>query len=84
VAAVKTNKNAKTSKKDVKKGAEKKRNLIRYIKDVIQELKKVTWPTRKELINAVIAVVVFVTLFTLIIWLIDLGLTPAFQWLIGS
>nr|WP_122013071.1 preprotein translocase subunit SecE [Maliibacterium massiliense] len=80
---------AKTEKKDkvAKKGAapkKKRRNPIRYIKDVISELKKVTWPTKKELASYVTAVIVFVALFTLIIWLMDLAVTPVFQWLIKA
>lgn len=62
---------------------EGRRGPIRYIKDVWQELKKVTWPTKKELLHGTIAVVGFVAVFTLIIWLMDLVVTPVFQWLIG-
>ena len=75
------------AKKDAKKAApaknEGRRGPIRYIKDVWQELKKVTWPNKKELLHGTLAVVAFVVAFTLIIWLMDLALTPVFQWLIG-
>ena len=52
-------------------------------KNTFYELKKVTWPTKKELINATLAVMCFVAAFTLIIWLMDLAVTPAFKWLVG-
>ena len=52
-------------------------------KNTFYELKKVTWPTKKELINATLAVICFVAAFTLIIWLMDLAVTPAFKWLVG-
>ena len=73
-------KNAKRNEARKTKG---RRGPIRYIKDVINELKKVTWPTRKELLKAVLAVLAFVAAFTLVIWLMDLALTPVFRWLVG-
>ena len=81
--AVATKDNAKkpAKKNDAKKNG--RRGPIRYIKDVWQELKKVTWPTRKELVKAVLAVLAFVAAFTLVIWLMDLALTPVFKWLVG-
>lgn len=73
-------KKAPAKKEDAKGG---RRGPIRYVKDVWLELKKVTWPTKKELINATLAVICFVAAFTLIIWLMDLAVTPAFKWLVG-
>ena len=68
-----------------KKGAKKKRrNPIVFIKDTISELKKVTWPTKKELTTASIAVIVFIIAFSAITSLIDLGLSGLFDWLIKS
>jgi len=79
-------------KKDVEKKDDKKKNkakkprrsFIRYIKDVIGELKKVTWPTRKEFINATVTVIAFVLLFAIIVGLIDLGLSQIFNFMIGA
>ena len=45
---------------------------IEYIKEVIEESKKVTWPTRKELANYTLVVIVAVTLMTLVVWGLDL------------
>ena len=75
---------AKDEKKDAVKAAKKpaakkapakkedakggRRGPIRYVKDVWLELKKV---------------MCFVAAFTLIIWLMDLAVTPAFKWLVG-
>ncbi|MGD9678247.1 MAG: preprotein translocase subunit SecE [Vulcanibacillus sp.] len=42
------------------------RNIIDFLKDSVRELKKVRWPSRKELISyskVVIFTVVFVTVF---------------------
>lgn len=43
-----------------------------YVKEVFAETKKLTWPTRKELINYTIAVIAFVALMALLIWVLDL------------
>ena len=82
-AAKKDAKKAAPAKKAAAAKNEGRRGPIRYIKDVWQELKKVTWPNKKELLHGTLAVVAFVVAFTLIIWLMDLALTPVFQWLIG-
>lgn len=42
-----------------------------YFKGVKAELKKVTWPTRKELTTYTIVVIVAVTLMTLVVWGLD-------------
>lgn len=42
-----------------------------YFKGVKAELKKVTWPTRKELMTYTIVVIVAVTLMTLVVWGLD-------------
>ncbi len=42
-----------------------------FFRDVFFELKKVTWPTRKEFVSYSIAVVVFVVIFGAIIYAMD-------------
>ena len=42
-----------------------------FFRDVFFELKKVTWPTRKEFISYSIAVLVFVAIFGAIIYAMD-------------
>ena len=42
-----------------------------FFRDVFFELKKVTWPTRKEFISYSIAVLVFVLIFGAIIFAMD-------------
>ena len=51
---------------------------VRIKKSVLHtwhELKKVTWPTRKELINYSVVVLVFIALLGLVVGLLDLGAT---------
>ena len=53
--------------------AVKKTGLKAYLKGVKAELKKVTWPTRKETVKLTIIVFVVCALFALFFWLIDTG-----------
>lgn len=47
--------------------------MPQYFRDSWQELKKVTWPNRKETIKLSTAVVIFTLLFALIVALMDYG-----------
>ena len=53
-----------------------------FFKEVKEELKKVNWSSRRELISAAILVVVVSALLTLYIAGIDLGLSKAVQFII--
>ncbi|MDQ3001739.1 MAG: preprotein translocase subunit SecE [Fibrobacterota bacterium] len=45
-----------------------------YIRDVIAELRKVTWPTMEELKGSTITVIVFSIICTLYVFTVDLVL----------
>jgi preprotein translocase subunit SecE len=62
-----------------KKNKKQRRSLARFFKDVLGEVKKVTWPTRKELFKTTFAVILFIIIFMVIIGLIDLGLNGLFR-----
>lgn len=47
--------------------------LAKYFKEVTGEVKKLSWPTKKELINYTLAVIAFVALMAVIMWVLDLG-----------
>ncbi|MDR2581084.1 MAG: preprotein translocase subunit SecE [Fibromonadaceae bacterium] len=47
----------------------------KYIRDVIAELKKVTWPTWEELKGSTMVVIVFSIIMGFYIFFIDMGLT---------
>ena len=69
---------AKTSdKKAVAKKTEgkKKFNIVKTYKDMWAEIKKVTWPSKKELVRQSTVVIVFVLLLTVIVGLMDWGLS---------
>jgi len=56
--------------------AKKKRfSLFRYLKETRQELKRVTWPTGKELFKNTGVVLAVVVSFTIIVWGLDTGLS---------
>ncbi|MGI6161952.1 MAG: preprotein translocase subunit SecE [Christensenellales bacterium] len=61
---------------DKKKKPEKKkrRSLLKFFKEVIAELKKCSWPTKKELISYTGAVLAFVVLMAVVVGVIDIGL----------
>ena len=46
-------------------------SLGTYIKETRQELKKVTWPTKKELLKNTGVVLTVVITSTLLVWVID-------------
>jgi preprotein translocase subunit SecE len=47
------------------------RRLQNYIRDVILELRKVTWPTRDELKGATVTVIIFALISTLFVGSVD-------------
>ena len=78
----------KDSKKPVKKDAKKKINIFKrigkFVKDVISELKKVTWPSRKNLISYTVAVLVFVAIMMVVVYAIDSGAAAALKAIFGN
>lgn len=50
-----------------------------YFKGVVSETKKVTWPTRKQVINHTILVIVAIGLMMLIFGAIDLGFSKLLE-----
>lgn len=66
-------------KKAAKKANKKKRKSpARFFKDIVSELKKVTWPSGKELMKYTGAVLAFIIVLAIIVGLMDLGLTSLF------
>jgi preprotein translocase subunit SecE len=48
--------------------------VVQYYREVVAEMKKVTWPDRPQLQSATIQIIVFVLLLGALIALLDLGL----------
>ena len=55
-----------------------------YLKGVRTELKRVTWPTRKEVLNYCVIVVVMLIFFALFTTLVDMGSTELITLVGGS
>jgi preprotein translocase subunit SecE len=58
--------------------------LINFIREVVAELRKVIWPTRKELITYTAVVVVFVSIMLTVVGLLDFGFAKAILWVFGN
>lgn len=56
----------------------------RFVREVVAELRKVIWPTRKELVTYAVVVVFFVAVMMAIIAGFDYGFASAVQWVFGS
>lgn len=69
--------NDKVEKKPAKK-KESKFHPIRYFREMIGELKKLTWLSGKDLFSHALAVFVFVIGMALIIYLLDLAFSSGF------
>ncbi|MBQ9832102.1 MAG: preprotein translocase subunit SecE [Clostridia bacterium] len=67
MAKKETNSPAKKEKKE----KQNKRSIGRFFKDVWGELKKVTWPTKKELVSYTLTVIGFIAIFAVIIGVLD-------------
>lgn len=53
--------------------------IVRFLREAKSELKKVTWPTRRELIAHTIVVFIAVVLSAVLIWVIDSIFAGLFQ-----
>ncbi|GAB98946.1 preprotein translocase SecE subunit [Gordonia namibiensis NBRC 108229] len=77
----------KERKKKKKASAEESRNpFVRiwvFLTQVVAELKKVIWPTRREMITYTIVVLVFVIVMTAFISGLDLAFAKGVLWLFG-
>lgn len=51
-----------------------KQNTSRFLKEIRNELKKVIWPNRKQLINNTATVLLSCLFIGAILWILDLGL----------
>jgi len=55
-----------------------------FFREIISELRKVIWPTRKELLTYTAVVIVFVTVITTIVAGLDYGFARGILFLFGS
>jgi preprotein translocase subunit SecE len=55
-----------------------------FIREVVSELRKVIWPTRKELLTYTTIVIGFVAVMTAIVGLLDYGFGKGILWAFGG
>ncbi|QSB15500.1 preprotein translocase subunit SecE [Natronosporangium hydrolyticum] len=55
----------------------------RFVREVVAELRKVIWPTRKELLTYAVVVVFFIAVMMTIIAGFDYAFASAVQWVFG-
>jgi preprotein translocase subunit SecE len=58
---------------------EKIRAIMTYVREAKEELKKVTWPSRDEVTNFTIVVVVTLLVISFFLWGVDSGLMYLIQ-----
>jgi preprotein translocase subunit SecE len=57
-----------------------RKNFVKFLKDVRTELKKVIWPTREQLTNNTVTVLLMCLIVGIVIWVADWGLTEIMKW----
>ena len=60
----------------------KKNKISTYFKGVKAEMRKVVWPTNKELINYTGVVILISAIVSLVVWVLDLGILRALSLII--
>jgi preprotein translocase subunit SecE len=91
VERVVTSETKAKSKKDKKRAAQANKNaqkkkrtsIIEYLKGVRLEMKKVVWPTKKELGSYTIVVVGVCAFFSIMFWAVDSGFLMALKGILG-
>ncbi|HOJ36621.1 MAG TPA: preprotein translocase subunit SecE [Ignavibacteriales bacterium] len=56
-----------------------KEKIIKFVGDVIKEMKKVSWPTQEDLKESTKIVVVVCLIFALFTYIVDMGVTNLFK-----
>jgi len=57
--------------------------LIKFFRDVVREMKKVSWPKKKELTKYTITVIVTVTFMALFFTVVDMGISSLIRLILG-
>jgi preprotein translocase subunit SecE len=54
-----------------------------FLSEVRNELKRVTWPTRREVYATTIVVILVSMFFGVYLWLLDIGMDRIVRWIFG-
>ena len=55
--------------------------IIKFLKEVKEELEKVTWPSKELVKNATLAVIIFTIVLSLYLWSLDLVFQRIFDFI---
>ncbi|PWD50493.1 preprotein translocase subunit SecE [Serinibacter arcticus] len=58
--------------------------IVLFVRQVVAELRKVVTPTRPELINYTLVVLVFILVCMAFVFVLDFGIGRAVLWLLGT
>jgi preprotein translocase subunit SecE len=58
--------------------------LVRFLREVVAELRKVSWPTRKQQVTYTIVVLIFVSFMVALVALLDLAFAKGVLFLFGT
>ena len=58
--------------------------LARFLREVVAELRKVIWPSRKDLVTYTIVVLIFVSFMVALVWLLDFVFAQGVLFLFGT
>ena len=64
-----------------KNQAAKKGGILKFFKETKAELKKVSWPTKKQLTHNTLIILGFIIVTAVILAALDLGFSKLFGWL---
>jgi preprotein translocase subunit SecE len=52
-----------------------KEKIINFFLDIVKEMKKVTWPKKKELKDSTVIVVITMLIFSVFVYIVDKGIS---------
>jgi preprotein translocase subunit SecE len=55
-----------------------------FTQEVLAEFRKVTWPTRQELVNSTVVVIVVTVVLAFFLGMVDIVLARVVEWILGS
>ncbi len=58
-----------------------KKSLLKFFRESKAEMKKVTWPSKEQLIHNTVVILVFIAVVTIILSALDIGFSKLFQML---
>ncbi|WP_306363018.1 preprotein translocase subunit SecE [Nocardia sp. CC227C] len=73
----------KKAKADTGRSGNPFKRLVKFLKEVISELRKVIWPNRKQMVTYTSVVLVFVVFMVAFIYGMDVAFIKGVDWLFG-